>query len=95
MNYKKWKNKNVKILTISATSFSECINKSKKDKKFKLKTITLQPSENYHGISNFYDDGKIKESYNLTKYDEVVDFVKQHKNTIDQKKYMIIRFPAG
>jgi hypothetical protein len=93
MDYKKWKNKNVKILTISATSFSECINKLKKDRKFKLKTVTLRPSKKYYGISNFYNDDKIIKSYNLTKYEEVVDFVKKYKDRIDQKKYMIIRLP--
>lgn len=93
MDYTKWTNKHVKIVTISATSFSECVNKGKKDEEFKLQTVILQPGEKYHGIKDFYENNKIKKSFDLTKYQEAVNFVKENKDVINQKKYMIIRLP--
>lgn len=79
--------KNIKILTVSATPFSELVlNVNKRV----CKTIRLNPSENYYGVSYYKNTNAIKPSFQVSEENshlmkELIDSYK------DEKKYIIVR----
>lgn len=80
--------KNMYVLSISATPMAERI--SVDDNTLKKTIIPLKNTKEYFGIVGMWDDGKIKQGFNLNNDDEIKEFVK-HINNIDGDGYILVR----
>lgn len=79
--------KNIKILTVSATPFSELVLNINKRV---CKTIRLNPSENYYGVSYYKNKNAIKPSFQVSEenFELMKELISSYK---DEKKYIIVR----
>ena len=90
-----WSNKNVTIISISATPMAEIanLNQPSVDKKF----VILYPGDDYYGVNDILNKGLLKQSYNLNKDLEVNKFIDiintAYKNQVENNlfKYCIVR----
>jgi hypothetical protein len=94
--YVKWSNKSIVLVSISATPMAEIANVDKHhtiDKQI----VYLEGGKNYYGISDMYSQSNIKQSYNLNKSDETIEFIKMvtfvyNKQMLNKKfRYCIVR----
>jgi hypothetical protein len=91
IEYEKWQNKNVKILSVSATPFSEMENIKKHN--LEIAVVKLFPGDGYYGILNFYDDNKILNPFNLRDCDKVKKLFSDNSELFKQNKYFLFRIP--
>lgn len=91
INYKKWDNKRVKIVSVSASPFSELENYCKHNNS--IGKVILKPGNMYYGIENFLNDKKVRNPINFSYSEKCTDFFKQFERDIHQKKFILIRLP--
>ena len=79
--------RNISLLTVSATPFSELVLN---DNKTSCKTIRLEPDTNYYGIEHYRKKDVIKSSFSISldTRDMLKNVFVNHKN---EQKYIIVR----
>ena len=89
------KRRNIRLLTVSATPFSELLIQSIQTQSFKT-VLRLEPDESYCGVKRYLDNGRVFESFNM-KYatiEEVKELLGKYNDT-ENPKYAIFRVPAN
>lgn len=82
------KEKNIYVLSISATPMAE--NLSIDNKYTFKKIILLKNSDSYFGISEMFENNKVKQSFDFSDDIEVDSFIK-HIDKIDKNGYILVR----
>lgn len=89
------KRRNIRLLTVSATPFSELLIQSIQTQSFK-KILRLEPDDSYCGVERYLNNGRVFESFDVKKAtsDEVKELLSKYNN-IDYPRYSLIRVPAN
>ena len=84
-DHNKWTNNDVKVLGLSATPYEHIhVN---------IPYVKMTPSDQYYSIEDMMACNKIKQSYDLSNYDNVSKLF-EYKKLYSKKGYVIIRLPA-
>ena len=80
---------NVRLLTVSATPFSELLTGASKDR---FRVVRLEPGEGYCGVKHYRDRGLIRPSFqvNASSRDALKELLAEHARP---GKYVVLRLP--
>ena len=85
IGWSKWTNDDVKVLGLSATPYEHI--------RANIPYVEMKPNKQYYSIENMMANKRIKQSYDLSDYDNVSKLFR-YKSLYLKKGYCIIRLPA-